>query len=105
MRNLTSHIHEHSQCSLWDVQPALATWFLMSGSFYLRAGQNLTIGVSEVVEGAVITGSARIVKALVSSLQLGFGLMIGEKVVWWLPKLEPTPCADPNIFPWFLIIW
>lgn len=77
----------------------------ISGLIWLLPGQNLTIGVSEVVEGAVITGSARIVKALVSSLQLGFGLMIGEKVVWWLPKLEPTPCADPNIFPWFLIIW
>ncbi|KAG0569507.1 hypothetical protein KC19_6G095600 [Ceratodon purpureus] len=77
----------------------------ISGLVWLLPGQNLTIGVSEVVEGAVVTGSARIVKALVSSLQLGFGLMIGEKVAWWLPKLEPTPCADPNISPWFLIIW
>ena len=65
----------------------------------------MTIGVSEVVEGAIITGSARIAKALVSSLQLGFGLMIGEKVAWWLPKLEPTPCGDPNISAWFLGIW
>ena len=71
----------------------------------VRAGQNLTIGVSEVVEGAVITGSARIVEALVTSLQLGFGLMIGEKLVWWLPKLDPKTCADPNISPWFIIIW
>lgn len=71
----------------------------------LFAGQNLTIGVSEVVEGDVVTGSARIVNALVTSLQLGFGLMIGEQLAWWLPKLEPKPCGDPNISPWFLAIW
>jgi len=70
----------------------------------LFAGQSLTIGVSEVVEGDVVSGSARIVKALVTSLQLGFGLMIGEKLAWWLPKLDPTPCKDPNISTWFLAI-
>lgn len=61
--------------------------------------------MTEVVEGAVMTGSARITKALVSSLLLGFGLVIGERLVWWVPKLESTPCDDPNISPWFLIFW
>jgi hypothetical protein len=69
------------------------------------AGQNLTIGVSEVVEGSVLTGSARITKALVSSLQLGFGLAIGENLVWWAPKLEPNSCSNPNIPPSNIIIW
>ncbi|KAH9552829.1 hypothetical protein CY35_09G087400 [Sphagnum magellanicum] len=56
----------------------------MSGLVWLLPGQNLTFGVSEVVEGSVLTGSARITKALVSSLQLGFGLAIGENLVWLL---------------------
>jgi len=72
---------------------------------FLCAGQNLTIGVSEVVEGSVLTGSARITKALVSSLQLGFGLAIGENLVWWAPKLEPSSCSNPNIPPSNIIIW
>lgn len=58
-----------------------------------------------MMEGAGIAGIARISTALVTSLQLGFGLVIGEKIAWWLPKLEPTPCADPNISAWFLVIW
>lgn len=77
----------------------------ISGLVWLLPGQNLTIGVSEVMEGAVITGVARISTALVTSLQLGFGLVIGEKIAWWLPKLEPTPCTDSNISASFLVIW
>lgn len=75
------------------------------GSTFPHAGQNLTIGVSEVVESAVLTGSARIMKGLVTSLQLGFGLSIGESLVWWVPRLEPTACSAPDISPWFLVIW
>ncbi|CAM6036502.1 unnamed protein product [Sphagnum compactum] len=77
----------------------------ISGLVWLLPGQNLTIGVSEVVEGSVLTGSARIMKALVSSLQLGFGLAIGENLVWWAPKLEPHSCSNPNIPPSNIIIW
>jgi hypothetical protein len=72
---------------------------------FLCAGQNLTIGVSEVVEASVLTGSARIPKALVSSLQLGSGLAIGENLVWWAPKLEPNSCSNPNLPPSNIIIW
>lgn len=51
----------------------------------LLSGLSLTLGVSKMVAKAHVTGMSRIMYALFSALQLGFGIAVGENIVFWEP--------------------
>lgn len=68
---------------------------------------SLTLGVSDMVAKAHVTGTSRILYGLFSALQLGFGLSIGEGLVWWAQQSLPNPdtCEDSNLSFWWDILW
>jgi hypothetical protein len=43
--------------------------------------------------------------ALFSALQLGFGLAMGENLVWWAPKPVSAACVPPDLSIWLNLIW
>eukprot|EP00897_Mesotaenium_endlicherianum_P008150 jgi/Mesen1/7363/ME000381S06598 len=77
----------------------------LSSLVWLLPGLSLTIGVSELVAQSSLSGSAKIMAALFSALQLGFGLAIGEKLVWWNKSKIPNTCPGANPNPWLNLVW
>jgi hypothetical protein len=66
---------------------------------------SLTLGVSEMVAKSHVTGTSRVMYALFSALQLGFGLAMGENLVWWAPKPVSAACVSPDLSIWLNLIW
>ena len=67
---------------------------------------SLTLGASEMISKSRVTGSADIVRGLYSSMQLGFGLAMGENLVWWVGEPAPNgPCAPSNLSLWWKLVW
>lgn len=59
---------------------------------------SLTLGASEMISKSRVTGSADIVRGLYSSMQLGFGLAMGENLVWWAGDVSTSvKCATQEI--------
>ncbi|KAG6548590.1 hypothetical protein Mapa_010079 [Marchantia paleacea] len=77
----------------------------LSGLTWLLPGEGLTVGISEMVENSLISGTSRIVRALIASLQLGFGLLIGEKMVWWTHDAVQKDCTSSQLSEWWDVIW
>ncbi|KAL3692257.1 hypothetical protein R1sor_005908 [Riccia sorocarpa] len=70
----------------------------------LLPGLSLTLGVSEMVAKAHVTGTSRIMYALFSALQLGFGISVGENLVFWAPTVKPA-CQPSGLSFWWNILW
>lgn len=77
----------------------------LSALVQLLPGLSLTLGVSEMVAKSHVTGTSRIMYALFSALQLGFGLAMGENLVIWAPKPVTADCAPPNLSIWLKLLW
>lgn len=95
-RALQVHLAEYHFCYF-----AMA----LSSLVQLLPGMSLTLGVSEMVAKSHVTGTSRIMYALFSALQLGFGLAMGENLVWWAPKPVSAVCVPPNLSIWVNLIW
>ncbi|KAL2628513.1 hypothetical protein R1flu_013199 [Riccia fluitans] len=83
----------------------LCFFSLVLGSLVqLLPGMSLTLGVSEMVAKAHVSGTSRIMYALFSALQLGFGISVGENIIFWAPA--PTPACQPSGMSfWWNILW
>ncbi|KAL2652223.1 hypothetical protein R1flu_020351 [Riccia fluitans] len=77
----------------------------LSGLVWLLPGEGLTVGVSEVVEASLVTGASRIIRALVASLQLGFGLVVGEKIMFWGKSSVKEQCKPVQLSQWWDVLW
>jgi uncharacterized membrane protein YjjP (DUF1212 family) len=77
----------------------------LSSLVQLLPGLSLTLGVSEMVAKSHVTGTSRVMYALFSALQLGFGLAMGENLVWWAPKPVSAACVPPDLSIWLNLIW
>lgn len=77
----------------------------LSSLVQLLPGMSLTLGVSEMVAKSHVTGTSRVMYALFSALQLGFGLAMGENLVWWAPKPVSAACVPPDLSIWLNLIW
>ncbi|KAJ7526929.1 hypothetical protein O6H91_16G027900 [Diphasiastrum complanatum] len=75
----------------------------LSSLVNLLPGMKLTLGISEMVSKSYITGTSRIMNSLFSALLLGFGLNIGEKIVWWAP-VDPA-CQSNDLSEWWNVLW
>ncbi|CAM6124882.1 unnamed protein product [Calypogeia fissa] len=71
----------------------------------LLPGLSLTLGVSEMVAKAHVTGTSRIMYALFSALQLGFGIAVGENLVFWEEQAATMECEKPDLSIWWSILW
>jgi hypothetical protein len=69
------------------------------------AGMPLTVGVSEMVAESHVTGTSRVMYALFAALQLGFGLAVGEDMMWWAPKPSKQGCPPQDLPIWTKGIW
>lgn len=77
----------------------------LSSLVQLLPGLSLTLGVSEMVAKSHVTGTSRIMYALFSALQLGFGLAMGENLVVWAPKPVSAECVSPTLPIWLKLVW
>lgn len=79
----------HKTGALFPFIPTLA------GLIVLLPGLTLTVAMNELANGHLVSGSARMIGALVLFLQLGVGVVCGNYLgVWWfgaIPSVEPTP--------------
>eukprot|EP00898_Chlorokybus_atmophyticus_P001231 jgi/Chlat1/2108/Chrsp17S02705 len=71
---------------------------------WLLPGLSLTIGVSEVSANSPVSGTSRLLLALVSALQLGFGLAIGQAMVFWHKHKSQQKCPHHDQFPRWLFL-
>lgn len=78
---------------------------VLSSLVWLLPGLSLTIGVSELVAKAYVSGATRVVAALFSALQLGFGMALGENLVWWGEGKLPRECRGEAMHPAWQILW
>ncbi|KAG6556858.1 hypothetical protein Mapa_001805 [Marchantia paleacea] len=84
----------------------LCFFSLVLGSLVqLLPGLSLTLGVSEMVARAHVTGTSRIMYAFFSSLQLGFGIAVGENIVFWAPTPPSSGCEPTGLSYWWSILW
>jgi uncharacterized membrane protein YjjP (DUF1212 family) len=78
----------------------------LSSLVQLLPGLSLTLGVSEMVAKSHVTGTSRIMYALFSALQLGFGLAMGENLVIWAPKpVSADSCLSPSLPVYLKLVW
>ncbi|XP_024384416.1 uncharacterized protein C7D4.12c [Physcomitrium patens] len=77
----------------------------LSALVQLLPGLSLTLGVSEMVAKSHVTGTSRVMNALFSALQLGFGLAMGENLVVWAPKPVTAECVSPTLPLWLKFVW
>lgn len=77
----------------------------LSAVVQLLPGMPLTVGVSEMVAESHVTGTSRVMYALFAALQLGFGLAVGEDMMWWAPKPSKQGCPPQDLPIWTKGIW
>jgi uncharacterized membrane protein YjjP (DUF1212 family) len=70
-----------AQVAAHVLQPLFPSIPTLAGLIVLLPGLTLTIAVNELAHGHVVSGSARLMSALVTFLQIGFGLALGIAVV------------------------
>ena len=66
-------------------------------------GLSLTISVMELATRNIVSGSARIFYALLLLLELGFGIALGNGLVFWNKEDIPTGCDKDPVNPWFFL--
>ena len=81
------------------IQPTLAvTVVAISGMILLVPGLTLTIAMTEVATGHLVSGTVRLSKALVAFLLLGFGAALGGELTGLIPGVtsgRPPAAAVP----------
>jgi len=65
------------------VYPACWGAISLSTIIWMLPGLSLTVGVNELAERKMISGTVRIFFAMLIALELGFGLAIGSLLVFW----------------------
>jgi len=78
------------------LQPLFPSIPTLAGLIVLLPGLTLTIAVNELAHGHSVSGSARLISALVTFLQIGFGLALGIALVTRL--LGPPAATAPEGF-------
>ena len=73
--------------TVWTLDPVIAP---LAAILVLLPGWGLTVGVGEVATGHLASGSARLVAAFVTLLQLALGWVAGAEGVAWLWPAAPT---------------
>jgi uncharacterized membrane protein YjjB (DUF3815 family) len=62
-------------------------------------GFTLTIAMTELATRNLVSGTARLMGALLILVELGFGVALGQKLASWLALTPPPPGAGP-MFGW-----
>ena len=78
---------------------------IFAGLIILIPGLTLTIAVNELAQGHLVSGTARFVGALVTFLQIAFGVALGQKLVERFPGV-PTEAAagTPDALPLWMVV-
>ncbi len=104
------HLAFSSGFSIAGVQVAdgLAPFIpILAGLIVLVPGLTVTIAVSELATGHLVSGTARFVGSLIAFLQLGFGIAIGGRLAArWFDTVGSSallPAAAPEPLAWWLV--
>eukprot|EP00271_Cylindrocystis_brebissonii_P011256 TRINITY_DN282_c0_g1_i1.p1 TRINITY_DN282_c0_g1~~TRINITY_DN282_c0_g1_i1.p1 ORF type:complete len:532 (+),score=88.45 TRINITY_DN282_c0_g1_i1:203-1798(+) len=88
-----------------------ATWALcytnisISALVWLLPGLSLTVATSELVAKSYVSGSSKFLAALFAAIQLGFGMEIGSRLVWWAGRNAGEECPESDMSIWWQILW
>jgi uncharacterized membrane protein YjjP (DUF1212 family) len=69
----------------------------VAGIIILVPGLSLTQSVTELSQGSLVSGSARLLGTMLSFLMLGFGSELGRRIALWLVEVPASP--DPSVWP------
>ncbi|MDH3743519.1 MAG: threonine/serine exporter family protein [Acidobacteriota bacterium] len=79
------------------VEPLFPSIPTLAGLIVLLPGLTLTIAVNEMAHRHIVSGSARLASALITFLQIGFGMALGNAVAWRL--FGEVEAAAPESLP------
>lgn len=79
--------------------PASIYLATVSGLISLMPGFTLTIAMTELATRNLVSGTARLMGALLILVELGFGVALGQKLASWLALTPPPPGSGP-MFGW-----
>lgn len=71
-----------------DHVPVRPTVLVISAVISLLPGLTLTIGIIELATANLVSGTARLMGAMLTFFQLGFGIAIGGSLARWVPQLD-----------------
>jgi len=83
---------------LWIV-PMRLDVVIVAGVLYFLPGMTLTVAVTELSTGHVISGTARAMLAAVVLFELAFGVALGRRLV---PVGVPELPLQPFVLPWYV---
>ena len=84
------------------VGPTFAFLGVLAGLIVLLPGLTLTIAMNELAHRHLVSGTARLVGALVTFLQLGVGLGVGSRLAEAIFGVSAVTTAD-SLPPWFVL--
>ena len=85
------------------VEPVVLYIPTLAAIITLLPGLTLTVAINEVAQGHTVAGSARLTGVMMTLLQLGFGVALGNEVVNRVTNgvAAPDPVALPN---WMVVV-
>ncbi len=87
------------------IQPFYAFIPVLAGLIVLIPGLTLTMAMNELASRHLVSGTARLTGAVVTFLQLGFGVALGQGLGAWIVGAAPaaTPVALPPGIDWLAL--
>ena len=83
---------------------------VFSAILWMLPGLSITTAVAELAAKAIIAGTSRFFSAMLTALQLGYGIMLGTNLVLWHPDPQSiliaglSGCSEsPSV--WFSPLW
>ena len=70
---------------------------VLSSIMAFLPGFSLTLGLIEVSTNNLISGTVRLFSAFFTALVLGYGLSLGDALVWWKPADLPLSCNNEPV--------
>ncbi|HVS65578.1 MAG TPA: threonine/serine exporter family protein [Thermoanaerobaculia bacterium] len=71
----------------------------LAGVILLVPGLTITRAFSELAQGSLVSGTSRLFGAVLSFLMLGFGVLLGGRLVASLLEAPPSPLPAPSTLP------
>ncbi len=96
-----------SSVSLLFLSQSCAPGVAVSSIIGLVPGVGITLGVLDVINGSLISGSSRLIGALFQAFLQGLGMVVGWHVAAWYnpPPLGPDSLCPNQVDAWFLFLF
>jgi len=95
IRLIEIYLSPYIEVCFFSVTLSSIVWFL--------PGLSLTIAIMELATKNMISGATRMFGALLTALELSYGITLGTKVVFWNTSLSDSAACTPQLSAWLNI--